>query len=454
MSDQDKPESPDIKNVSDLASWIDFAKGHKNFCLDKNPTGDLPPTVVVERGGRVEAIVMAEQIDKNLGLHAARVLQCGFDPDAIILFCDARLRKFEKEEWKDLPEEEIKKRIKQEMKAGSMPKMAEENKEEAERLGITDCIICHRIDRKGKISMISLPYTYKDKNLQWLENDKKFGQSKEDKDEIKISGFIPDALRQIMQNPPIQNRLINLAKLQVKGFSADRMRFHVARASLFILAEQHFMVSDFISSTHPEWTDAKKHGHDLINHLIEHGLFPKESYHILHDIVEKHIGSGKFREEMTNCINSHSYWLPPDLRYDKNGMEEFLMMFESICMSPNLVDAGGAAHKFPIRVKVWNGDQTEYLGEGDYIGNVSVYFIEMPDGSLQTNDNPENEPESWQIPEGGTIRHSSDNPKIVLDSGRVVYGCQCWWVPKESKDKEKPCGYNKPKRATPKDDDI
>ena len=23
------------------------------------------------------------------------------------------------------------------------------------------------------------------------------------------------------------------------------------------------------------------------------------------------------------------------------------------------------------------------------------------------------------------------NPKIILDSGRVVYGCECWWGPEE-----------------------
>jgi len=82
-----------------------------------------------------------------------------------------------------------------------------------------------------------------------------------------------------------------------------------------------------------------------------------------------------------------------------------------------------------VRVKVWNGDRSKYLGEGDYVEDVTVYFIRMPDGSLRSNTNAEEEPNFWEIPDGAEVVRSDGNPKIVLDSSETVYGCQVWWAP-------------------------
>jgi hypothetical protein len=79
-----------------------------------------------------------------------------------------------------------------------------------------------------------------------------------------------------------------------------------------------------------------------------------------------------------------------------------------------------------MRVKVWNGDQSEYLGEGTFVGYATVYFIANLDGSITSCDNAEKKPEG--IPEERIIE-SGNNPKIKLDNGRIVYGCQVWWQP-------------------------
>jgi len=84
-----------------------------------------------------------------------------------------------------------------------------------------------------------------------------------------------------------------------------------------------------------------------------------------------------------------------------------------------------------MRVEVWNGDHSEYLGEGEYVGDVSVFVIQMPDGNLRSLPNAEERPSPDMVPEGAFIRESPDNPKIVLDGGEVVYGCQVWWQPAE-----------------------
>lgn len=81
------------------------------------------------------------------------------------------------------------------------------------------------------------------------------------------------------------------------------------------------------------------------------------------------------------------------------------------------------------RVSVFSGDQTQALGMGTYVGDVDVYFIVMPDGSLKSERNPEQPPDPKFIPRGGRVTSAKANPKIKLDTGEIVYGCQVWWDP-------------------------
>lgn len=85
--------------------------------------------------------------------------------------------------------------------------------------------------------------------------------------------------------------------------------------------------------------------------------------------------------------------------------------------------------QLPMRVDVHNGDQSVHLGHGTYVADVSVYFVILPDGSLSSLSNAEEEPAADTIPPGAVVRESPSNPKIVLDNGQVVYGCQVWWSP-------------------------
>jgi len=78
-----------------------------------------------------------------------------------------------------------------------------------------------------------------------------------------------------------------------------------------------------------------------------------------------------------------------------------------------------------MRVEVWNGDRSKHLGEGTMVGWADVYvWRDTRDGSLKSpkfaEEKPEGFPEDmFEVIEG--------NPKIVLDSGDTVYGCQTWW---------------------------
>ena len=81
-----------------------------------------------------------------------------------------------------------------------------------------------------------------------------------------------------------------------------------------------------------------------------------------------------------------------------------------------------------MRVKVVSGDGNKLIGYGNYDEDVTVYFVVMPNGDLLSRENAEEKPSDKEVAEsGGELYTEKDNPKIVLDNGKVVYGCQVWW---------------------------
>jgi hypothetical protein len=86
--------------------------------------------------------------------------------------------------------------------------------------------------------------------------------------------------------------------------------------------------------------------------------------------------------------------------------------------------------KIGTRVQVNMGDGVTPQGKGTYQGEVAVYYILMPDGSLHSKQDAEERPTIEEIEAAnGKLITSPGNPKIVLDNGDVVYGCQVWWEP-------------------------
>lgn len=86
-----------------------------------------------------------------------------------------------------------------------------------------------------------------------------------------------------------------------------------------------------------------------------------------------------------------------------------------------------------MRVNVWSGNGKDSLGQGTYVGDVPLYYFWMSDGSIRSLKDAEEKPPDELILEmiaiGGTLTVSPENPKIELDSGEIVYGCQVWWSP-------------------------
>lgn len=77
------------------------------------------------------------------------------------------------------------------------------------------------------------------------------------------------------------------------------------------------------------------------------------------------------------------------------------------------------------RVKVLEGDGTD-AGEGVFEGLADVWVAITADGDLLSATDATKKP---KVAKGCRVVKFHENPKIRLDSGRVVYGCQVFWTP-------------------------
>ena len=88
-----------------------------------------------------------------------------------------------------------------------------------------------------------------------------------------------------------------------------------------------------------------------------------------------------------------------------------------------------------IRVIVYDGTQRNLLGYGWHVDNVTVYAFDMGEYLLSLEDCEENPSEDLiqkAEAQGGKLIQIENNPKIILDSGPTVYGCQVWFGPVDS----------------------
>jgi hypothetical protein len=429
--------------MKDMQAWVDFAKQQKTLAVENTERGDIPPTVIVERDGEVLAVVISPQIQKELGLQAAAMCQSGFDPDALTMVVDAHIRHIVAKEGQTMEEaqEEYHKQFPKGMQHAC------DNEGACATGEIVDCLVCHRITRDGQITMVTLPYSYHGKDggvpFEWLDEDERYkgmGDMSEGTEGVRLEGFIPDSLREIMKTPSIFEQMAELQEMaEANEFTPERVRYHTARAMMAAMAAKKFLIADFLSGKHPEWTGAKKTGNEILTRMVESGFFPKEASDPIREIIDGHIGTTEFVVKLTALLTANPYWLPSEVRGD---ISTVVTEFESICISPAIPDEeeDDDEDTEPQRVRVWNGDQSEFLGEGDYVGNVAIYAIQMPDGSLRSNTNAEVEPD--EVPEGGVVRRMNNNPKIVLDNGQTVYGCQVWWEPIEDDGPGDASGHN------------
>lgn len=403
-------------------NWVDFAKHHKNFFVETTKRGDLPPTIIAERNGEVFAIVIASDIDKELAFRASHILRTGAGADALVIILDAHVRSVDTEKGDEFLKN---------YKHGDMQRACDE--EGACELGIiSDCLICHRIDQNGNISMKILPYSYHGKGttFKWTEPD-----PKHEADGVHFEGVVPETLRKIMAEGTFQENegLMNTAREH--GFDEERIFYHTARASFQILTDNGFYLFDLLSSKHPEWSNAAKKAENIVMLLVDKDVLPKVAVPALANVMSEHIGKPTFQTEVAKILVKYKDRFTKEHAEIPEQAESFANWLHQEAFSPDPPPAPPRPErKPPFRVRVWNGDRSEFLGEGEYVGEVTVYFFET-EGGISSAGNAEEKPEG--VPEDKIIE-APNNPKIILDGGRVVYGCQVWWEPVEEANEKWP----------------
>lgn len=407
-----------IKQMSEILfltnkDWIEFVKDHKAFFVKNTNRGDVPPTVIAECNGEVFGIVVASNVDKDMALKASVMLrQSG--ADALTFIFDAHVRHVNAADGDEFLKN---------YKHGDMQRACDE--ENACTLGIiSDCLVCQRIDSSGKITMRILPYDYhgKDTEFKWKEET-------EQPEGVKYDGYIVNSLRAIMAEPSFIENNDVLEKANEFGYSKDRVLYHSHRAIFNILTANGYYVFDLLSYRHPEWCDAAKKVENIVNVLVGKDVLPSIVLVPLARMIPDNIGKPSFNIEFAKILIKYKDKFAKEHKEIPENAESFAQFIhqEAFSFFEPPSNKQGEKPTPPFKVKVWNGDQSEYLGEGTYVGEVTVYFVRTDDG-IQSASNAEERPQGVSEDQ---IIESPDNPKIVLDNGRTVYGCQVWWKPAE-----------------------
>ena len=92
------------------------------------------------------------------------------------------------------------------------------------------------------------------------------------------------------------------------------------------------------------------------------------------------------------------------------------------------------------RVRVWSGDNKDYLGLGEVVRGVTVYFWRADENRIVSLPDAEKRPSDEEIATmrsaGMELMRYPNNPKIVMDDGHIWYGCQVWWRPMEDDEED------------------
>lgn len=238
-----------------LKNFYPLAKAHKQAWVESYEEGDMPPTVIGIQQGKAQILVVANQVDKKLGLYALGILRKAFYINEAILITDAHTII-----QQGKSEEEIKRLYDKYMNnPGSMQKACDEDGACAAN-ELIDCLNLVHISPQGKFSMVALPYHYHGKkggvNFQWRDDlmetmeDQDLVTPEESGQKSGVGGFIPVNMAAIMQEPilledPLTKELCERQGMDIKDPQVQAMitgkQQPVARALLltqgFILFE-------------------------------------------------------------------------------------------------------------------------------------------------------------------------------------------------------------------------
>jgi hypothetical protein len=245
--------------TEEMRPWVHLARERKETWIKtvgtQPKTCDMNPLVFPEIKGKIVAVVVAPLLDRDMGLQAALICRRCMDPDAITMVMDAHIRHVDAKQGDKFLET---------YRHGDMQRACDH--EGACETGlISDCLICHRIEKSGRLALANLPYKYRTNadgshgpEFEWTPSMNNVMDTATDGN--KLEGNIPHALRQIMAMEPVLQSIPELSKIaDSMELSDERRKYHVARAALRLLAGYGFFCVDMIPQPEDEEsTDAER----------------------------------------------------------------------------------------------------------------------------------------------------------------------------------------------------
>jgi hypothetical protein len=182
-------------------------KSHKEMWVNTTERGDLFPTTIVIRGGQIIAVIVAQQVDKNLGLKAARMARTSFSADALVLACDAHCYVADSEKGYE--------EAKATWPDGLMQKACDDHGACNTDKRMSDCLSVVLAHENGSIEIQSMTYDYHGKNggvpFKWTEHPGK--DAMKNSDGTKLGGYMVNNMLAIMKMPKTDDLLNMLGNL-------------------------------------------------------------------------------------------------------------------------------------------------------------------------------------------------------------------------------------------------
>lgn len=240
-----------------MLPWQQTAMNLKVVAVAATKRGDLNPAVIAERKGKIVAIVIAPKLDKHDGLKACEMARVGMAADTITAIFDAHTT---------LAPIQSVDEFRQKYPNGMQ--QACDDQGACETGEISDCLICHRIDRQGQITMSVMPYNYHGEGTTFKWNHLHFYTMTSKEDGTRLEGLIPETLRQVMALESMMHNPMLKGLAPDFGLDDYKRWYHTSRAAMRFLREQGFIVMDNLSTDEDRKRDEREGAAPLPKGLI------------------------------------------------------------------------------------------------------------------------------------------------------------------------------------------
>lgn len=396
--------------------WESFVKKYRE---NMKSIVSKPILIIEDNNNVVLAKILMTNINNSDDIkRIINISRMGFVPHAYTLVLDASFAKFEKGVFSST--DELKSNLKKE--------------------DLKSCMISLRYEKEKDVQMKIMPYTLKENVYSW--DDSLSMNANENK--VEVNSFL-SSLGFLEKDTELTEKVDNkfLSVIKDNYNSEEEFIYNTRRLCISYLTAKKLFVADFVTKTHPEWTNCKEVADSIVNNMFTEGLITKGFLSTFKEFCAKYVGTLEYKEEFKKMVENNPGCFPKDII---NNLDKFIEEFESQFFQvdeqinmmkeaelhiDNYIKLINVIKITPLKpnckVKLID-NLTRKESEATYIGDVLVYLAINDNGNVLYSSEPEiNNPE---LPEGYKV-FTQLNPKFDLGNGKFYYGCNCYYEVQE-----------------------